>query len=67
MILSARIYVNTDRIEYDFNVTTGVHSVWFMNHIPNGVTRGSAGSVINALVPYRDNLDVKELVEWLSR
>ena len=67
MILSARVYTHSDRIEYDFNTHTGVHSVHFMNHPAAGVSRGSAGTVINALHPYESNLDVKELVEWLSQ
>ena len=64
MTLSARIYTHNDRVEYDFNTKTKTHAVWFANHPP---VRGSAGTVITALHPYMDNLDVRELVEWLSQ
>lgn len=63
MILSARIYTHSDRVEYDFNTKNAVHAVWFANHPP---VRGSAGDVINALIPYRDNIDIVELIAWLS-
>lgn len=63
MHLASRLYTKSCRIDYDFNPGTGVHTVWSESGVRS---RGSAGQAINALVPFRDNPDVRELIAWLS-
>jgi hypothetical protein len=66
MKLSARIYACNDRIYYSFDTEGGTHCVDLQNHPACGVVRGNADAAIECLSPYRENLDVRELIEWLS-
>lgn len=67
MTLSARIYVQGTRLDYEYRPKDGTHILW---NAGSGNYHESkvAGHIINALVPYRDtNRDVHELINWLSR
>lgn len=55
-------------IYYAYDTVADEHFVQVCD-MPKNVTgrRGLPGFVLNALVPYRENREVKELIAWLSR
>lgn len=65
MTLSCRIYTRGTRLDYDFDPDKGRHVLWIAGP-GDWVESQVAGHIINALIPYRDNYEVKKLISWLS-
>lgn len=66
MTLTTRVYTRGVRIDYDYNVTTGKHSVYFHGSPRIKGVRGDASEAIAVLAPFKDNSYVRELVSWLQ-
>lgn len=71
MKISATIELDPGYVHYSLDLKSGSHyvGVWTpRDHVlrPFRVS-GSAGHVLNALIPYRDVPEVAELISWLSR
>lgn len=66
MTLTTRVYTRGVRIDYDYNVTTGKHTVYFHGSPRLKGVRGTASEAFTALAPFIDNSDVRELLSWLQ-